>query len=68
MYYWIHPINLGWSFVLIRGHRLLFSNFIVFLSLNIVFVLANSADPDKMLFTGNVRYPTSDLGSITLKR
>ena len=30
------------------GHRLLFQNKIVFLSLNIVFVLANSVDPDKM--------------------
>ena len=30
------------------GHRLLFQNKIVFLSLKIVFVLANSVDPDEM--------------------
>ena len=31
-----------------RGHRLYFLNKIVFLSLMIVFVLANSVDPDEM--------------------
>ena len=31
------------------GHRVLFQNKIVFLSLKIVFVLANSVDPDEML-------------------
>ena len=30
------------------GHRFLFQNKIVFLSLKIVFVLANSVDPDEM--------------------
>ena len=30
------------------GHRLLFQNKIVFLSQTIVFVLANSVDPDEM--------------------
>ena len=32
-----------------RGHRLKFSNNIVFLSLKIIFVLANSVDTDEML-------------------
>ena len=32
----------------IEGHRLLFPNKIAFLSLKIVFVLANSVDPDEM--------------------
>ena len=30
------------------GHRLFFQNKIVFLSLKIVFVFANSVDPDEM--------------------
>ena len=31
-----------------KGHRLLFTNKVVFHSLKIVFVLANSLDPDEM--------------------
>ena len=34
---------------ILRGHRLKFPKNIVFLSLKIDFVLANSADPDEML-------------------
>ena len=33
---------------ILRGHRLYFSNKIVFLSLKIIFVMANSVDPDEM--------------------
>ena len=33
---------------ILRGHRFEFSNKIVFLSMKIVFVLTNSADPDGM--------------------
>ena len=32
------------------GHRLLFPNKIAFLSLMIIFILANSVDPDEMLY------------------
>ena len=35
--------------IILRGHRLYFPNNIVFLSLKIKFVLANSAYPDAML-------------------
>ena len=38
-----HTIKLGWSIVYIEGSK------VVFLSLKIYFVLANSADPDEML-------------------
>ena len=34
---------------ILRGHRLYFPNKVVFLSLKIVFVVANSVDPDDML-------------------
>ena len=33
---------------ILRGHRLYFPEYIVFLSLEIDFVLENSADPDEM--------------------
>ena len=33
---------------MLRGHRSKFLNFITFLSLKIVLILANSADPDEM--------------------
>ena len=45
---WIETINFGRSIVSSMGHRLLFQNKIVFLSLKIVFVLAISVDPDEM--------------------
>ena len=35
-------------FVFFRGHRLKFLNFNIFLSLKIVFIFVNSADPDEM--------------------
>ena len=40
---WICP------FCILRGNRSKFLNYHVFLSLKIVFILANSADPDEML-------------------
>ena len=48
--FWFDAISLEWSIVYISGsHRLWFSNKIVFLSMKIVIVLANSRDPDGML-------------------
>ena len=41
-------VTSGWSILYIEGSRLIFSNQNVFLSLKIVFVLANSVDPDEM--------------------
>ena len=38
----LHTIKLGWSIVYIEGSK------VVFVSLKIYFVLANSADPDEM--------------------
>ena len=47
---WFDTMNLGWSIVLsIEECQSLISNKIVFFSLKIVFVSANSADPDEML-------------------
>ena len=53
MHLWIFPSGLNqltWEGPLktSMGHRLLFQNKFVFLSLKIVFVLANSVDPDEM--------------------
>ena len=39
----------GWSIVYIEGSQVTIKKKIVFLSLKIGFVLANSADPDEML-------------------
>ena len=44
----LEPVALP-SRVKLSGHRLLFQNNIVFLSVKIIFILANSADPDEML-------------------
>ena len=46
--FWIETINLGRSIVYIIGSQVILLNKIVFLSLKIVFVLANSEDPDEM--------------------
>ena len=52
---WIDTINFEWSIVYIEGSQVKFPNKIVFDSLNISFVLANSVliiltivDPDEM--------------------
>ena len=37
------------SYCILRGHRYKFLNFNKFLSLKVVFIIANSADPDEML-------------------
>ena len=44
----LHTIKSGWSIVYIEGLRVIVSQNIVFLSLNIDLVLANSADADEM--------------------
>ena len=42
-------ISMRWSILyFLRGHRSYFQNFDIFLSLKIVFILANSADPCEM--------------------
>ena len=41
-------VMLGWSIVFIERLHAIFPKNIKFLSLKIIFVLANSADPDKM--------------------
>ena len=46
----LHTIESEWSVVYIEGSQVIISKKnIVFLSLKIDFVLANSADPDEML-------------------
>ena len=49
--FWFDTINLGWSIVYIEWSHVIISKNIKigFLSLKIVFVLANSVDPDDML-------------------
>ena len=49
--FWFETINLRRSIVFNRGHRLLFPNKIIFLSLKIFYVLAKGVDPDKMQFS-----------------
>ena len=46
----IHIDILAWicPFCILRGHRFKFLNFNICLSLNIAFILANSADPDEL--------------------
>ena len=44
----VHTIKSGWSIVYIVGSQVIISKNIVFLSVKINFVLANSADPDEM--------------------
>ena len=39
---WDHPLHV------LRGHRVPYPNYDVFLSLRIVFTLTNSVDPDEM--------------------
>ena len=45
------PIRIAWicPFCILRGHRSNFLNFNIFLSLKIVFIVANSADPYERL-------------------
>ena len=48
----IHAIKSGWFIVYIEGTQVLISKKnIVFLPLKIDFVLANSADPDEILYS-----------------
>ena len=42
---WYNKYSMG-PFYVLMGHRSNFLNFNIFLSLKIVFILANSADPD----------------------
>ena len=69
--FWFDAINLGWSIVYIEGAQVIIKKkYIVFLSLKIVFVLANSVDPDEMqhliwLFTVLSKY---DLGVTSIRR
>ena len=42
-------VKSGWSIIYIEGPQVIISTKIVFLSLKIYFVLANSVDPDEML-------------------
>ena len=44
----IDTTSVGLPIVYFKGHRLSFLNYDVFLSLKIVCILANSADPDEM--------------------
>ena len=46
--FWFETINLGWSIVYIKESQVIISKLIVFLTLKIIFVLANSADSDEM--------------------
>ena len=48
-YFWIDAINLEWSIVYFKGSQVLISKKkLQFFSLNIMFVLANSVDPDEI--------------------
>ena len=44
----IATINMDLSILYFKGSQVKFHNINIFLSLNIVFILANSADPDEM--------------------
>ena len=44
-----YTVKSGWSIVNIEGLKVRISKNIIFLSVKIDFVLANSADPDEML-------------------
>ena len=46
--FWIDAINLEWSIILFKGSQVLTSKQNCSFSLKIIFVLANSVDPDKM--------------------
>ena len=45
----LHTIKSEWSIIYMEGSQVMFSKNIVFLSLKIDFVLANSEDPNEML-------------------
>ena len=44
----IKAIRMEWSVCVLWGHRSVFPNYGVFLSLRIVFTLTNTVDPDEM--------------------
>ena len=46
---WLDAIKLGWPIVYIKGSQAIISNFNLFLSQKVVFILANSVYPDGML-------------------
>ena len=46
--FWFDTINLEWFIVYIEGLHVIFCKQIVILSLKIIFVLANSVDPNEM--------------------
>ena len=46
--FWIDAINLEWSIVYFKGSQVLISKQNYGFSLKIIFVLANSVDPDEM--------------------
>ena len=50
--FWFETKNLGWSIVYIKESQAIISKKIAFLSMKIVFVLANSVDPDEMPHNG----------------
>ena len=46
--FWFYTVHLGWSIVYIEGLQVILFKNIIFISLKIDFVLANSAEPDEM--------------------
>ena len=48
-FFWLDTIHLGWSIVYIKGSQVIISNENCISFSEIVFVLANSVDPDEML-------------------
>ena len=51
--FWFDTVNMGWSIVYIEGSQVIFfPNKIAFFTLKIVFVLANSVDPDEVPHLG----------------
>ena len=48
--FWFFTTNMGWSIVYIAGSQVKISKYIAFLTPKIDFLIANSADPDEMLY------------------
>ena len=46
--FWFYTVHLGWPIVYIEGSLVILFKNIIFISLKIDFVLANSAEPDEM--------------------
>ena len=47
-FFWFYTINLGWSIIYNEEPHVKISNKIIFLSLKIISVSANSVDPEEM--------------------